>query len=153
MTGKPGFALLLWLAVVTPGAAGEHAACTDPAHDWQSLSATELRTIAAHCSAAPFMALNYHRAYLRDLLGEDAAVAGLITWTTFERQPVMAAHAVHMLLLEQLASLYYPGVAERVAFLNAEYEIGNEIAELWLHGYGTLATRLSEQRTDSTPIR
>lgn len=28
--------------------------------------------------------------------------------------------------------------------LNAEYEIRNEIAELWMRGYGTLATRLSK---------
>lgn len=153
MTGKPGFALILWLVFAAPGKAAGPAACTDPAHDWLALSAAELRAVAGRCTAPPFKALNYHRAYFRDLLGEDAAMAGLITLTRIERQPVMASHAVHMLLLEQLAALYYPGVAERVDFLNAEYEIRNEIAELWLHGYGTLATRLSEQQTNSRPFR
>ncbi|HUT41542.1 MAG TPA: hypothetical protein VM011_09390 [Gammaproteobacteria bacterium] len=52
----------------------------------------------------------------------------------------MESHGLHMLLLDQLAPPYYPSVWERVAFLNAEYGIRNEIAELLLRGYGKLAT-------------
>jgi len=42
---------------------------------------------------------------------------------------------------------------EHAAFLSAEYEITDRIAELWLRGYGTLAARLSELHTSNTPAR
>ena len=153
MTGKPGLVLALWLAAAATSDAGEHAACADPAYEWHALTADELRAIAGDCRSGAFAELNYHRAYFRDLLGENAAVSGLISYPAFGKEPNMEAHAVHMLLLEQLAPLYFPSITERVAFLNTEYEIRNEIAELWLHGYGTLATRLSEQHTRNTHAR
>ncbi|MGB5473859.1 MAG: hypothetical protein WBQ78_10330 [Gammaproteobacteria bacterium] len=152
MAGKPGFILALWLAAAGTCCGDEHATCTDTDYDWHALATDALRTIAGNCRSGAFAELNYHRAYLQDLLGENAAVSGLISYPA-AREPNMESHAVHMLLLEQLAPLYYPSARERAAFLNAEYEIRNEIAELWLRGYGTLATRLSEQRTHNTPAR
>lgn len=150
MTGKRELLLALWLMSAGLCSAADHPACREPAYDWLALTPGELRSIAATCSTPSFGELNYHRAYLRDLLGEDAAVAGLISWTAIERQPAMESHGVHMLLLEQLAPLYLETMQERVAFLNAEYEVRNEIAELWLRGYGTLAARLSERHTSNT---
>ncbi|MEZ5543123.1 MAG: hypothetical protein R3F42_13955 [Pseudomonadota bacterium] len=150
MNGRSACLLALWLTAVSRCAAAEHPACTDPAFDWYALSPGELRAIAGSCSSTAFTELNYQRAYLTDLLGEDAAAAGLISWSTFERQPDMASHGIHMLLLEQLAPLYIAAVPERLALLNQEYEIRNEIAELWLRGYGTLATRLRELHSQNS---
>lgn len=153
MTRAAGLVLAFWLALAGHCRAAEHAACHDPSHEWYTLSPEALRGIAASCTSASFAELNYQRAYMRDLLGEDAAVSGLISWTTLERAPRMEAHGVHMLLLEQLSPLYFASVTERVAFLNAEYEIRNEIAELWLRGYGTLATRLSDRHSRNEAAR
>jgi len=153
MSGKPGFMLALWLAAAVACASDEPAACSDTGHDWYTLAASELRTIAARCTSPAFADLNYNRAYYLDLLDEDAAVSGLIPYSSVENQPDMESFGVYMLLIEQLAPLYYPSTRDRVAFLNAEYEIRNEISELWLHGYGTLAARRSEQHSNNTAGR
>jgi len=153
MTEKPGLMLALWLAAAGACASDEHAACIDTGYDWYTLSATELRAIAGQCTSRPFAALNYQRAYYHDLLDENAAMSGLIPYSTAESQPGLESFGMHMLLLEQLAPLYFPSVNDRVAFLNAEYEIRSEIAELWLRGYGTLAARLSERHSGNTSNR
>jgi hypothetical protein len=153
MCGKPGLLLALCLVATGACADDEEAACTETTYDWSAQSAAALRTIAGRCNTRPFTELNYHRAYYLDLLGEDAAAAGLISYSVADSQPSMESFGVHMLLVEQLAPLYFPSGRERVAFLNSEYELMNEIAELWLHGYGTLATRLSERHSHNAPSR
>ncbi len=153
MYGKPGFMLVLWLAGAGAYAGDEPVACSETGHDWYTLPASELRTIAGRCTSRAFADLNYNRAYYRDLLDENAAVSGLIPYSSGESQPNMESFGVYMLLIEQLAPLYFPSVTDRVAFLNAEYDIRNEISELWLHGYGTLAARRSEQHSNNATTR
>jgi hypothetical protein len=52
-----------------------------------------------------------------------------------------------MVVMEYLARHYFPTAAGQLSFLNREYEINNEIAELWLRGYNNLATHLSDLHT------
>jgi len=153
MPGRMGVLLALCLVATGACADDQQAACTDTAFDWSGLSSTELRAIARQCDSRPFAELNYHRAYYRDLLSENAAVSGLISYSVADSQPSMESFGVHMLLVEQLAPLYLDSMPERVAFINTEYELMNEIAELWLHGYGTLANRLSEKHSRISPAR
>jgi hypothetical protein len=64
----------------------------------------------------------------------------------------MTGKPVLTLVLWPAAVSAYAG-DEHTAFLNAEYEITNRIAKLWLRDYGTLAARLSEQHPGNTPAR
>ncbi|MGB5261590.1 MAG: hypothetical protein WBO34_13865 [Gammaproteobacteria bacterium] len=130
--------------------AAEHAACTDTGHDWFHLSAVDLREIAGTCKSGRFAELNYHRAYYRDLLSEGAATSSLIDYARSEGRANFSAYTFHMLLTEQMARHYYPTTASRLAFLIGEYEVNNEIAELWLRGYNNLANRLSELHSRRT---
>jgi hypothetical protein len=130
--------------------ADEHAACTDTAHDWFRLSAVELRAIAGTCKSGRFSELNYHRAYYRDLVSEGEATSSLIDYARSEGRANFSAYTFHMLLTEQMARHYYPATASRLAYLIREYEVNNEIAELWLRGYNNLANRLSELHSRRT---
>ena len=127
--------------------AEEHAACTDTTHNWFPLSAFELRKIAHSCKSGDFAELNYHRAYYQDLVSEAAATASLINYARSEGRANFSAFTFHMLLTEQMAHHYYPTTAGQLAFLISEYEVKNEIAELWLRGYNNLANRLSDLHT------
>lgn len=145
--------LLLCIAVcVSPALSGadEHAACTDISYDWFSLPADRLRRIAHSCRSAHFSELNYLRAYHHDLVTEGIATASPISHTRPEGGADFSAYTFHMLLTEQMARHYYPTTAGQLAFLIEEYEVENEIAELWLRGHNNLASRLSELRTRKT---
>lgn len=145
--------LLLCIALcVSPALYGadEHAACTDIAYDWFSLPADELRSIAHACESGRFSELNYLRAYHHDLVTEGVATSSPISFARAESRANFHAYTFHMLLTEQMARHYYPTTAGQLAFLIEEYEVENEIAELWLRGYNNLASRLSELRTRKT---
>ena len=137
--------------------AQEHAACTNTGYDWFTHTAGELRGIASACSSERFSELNFQRAYFRDLVAEGDATSSLIDYARSESRASFSAFVFHMILKEQLARHYYPTTAGQLMFLNREYEINNEIAELWLRGYNNLATRLTElhsnRETDSEPLR
>jgi hypothetical protein len=145
--------LLLWIALcVSPilYGADEHAACTDITYDWFSLPADELRHIAHSCRSGHFSELNYLRAYHHDLVNEGVVTSSAISFARPESRANFRAYTFHMLLTEQMARHYYPTTAGQLAFLIEEYEVENEIAELWLRGYNNLANRLSELRTRET---
>jgi hypothetical protein len=122
--------------------ADERSACSDPGYDWYRHSPLELRRIASQCNTRLYSELNYHRAYYLDLLRESEAVSGVISWSDNGSAASATAHKLYMQLVEQLAPLYYTSDEELAAWLVSEYEIRNEIAELWLRGYGVLAERL-----------
>jgi hypothetical protein len=130
--------------------AGEHAACTDISYDWFSLPADKLRRIAQSCWSRHFSELNYLRAYHHDLVTGGIAPLSPIGNTRPEGGAHFSAYTFHMLLTEQMARHYYPTTAGQLAFLIGEYEVENEIAELWLRGYHNLASRLSELRSRKT---
>ena len=125
----------------------EHPVCTDTSYDWSSYTAKRLRELAASCQSARFAELNFHRAYYRDLVSESTAAASLIDYHRSEGRANLRAYAFHMLLTEQMARHYFPTTAGQLSFLIGEYEMKNEIAELWLRGYNNLANRLSELQT------
>ena len=127
--------------------AQEHAACTTTGYDWFTHTAGELRKIAAACKSQRFAELNFHRAYYRDLVAEGDATASLIDYARSDSRANFSAYVFHMVLMEQLARHYHPTTAGQLSFLNREYEINNEIAELWLRGYNNLAMRLSEMHS------
>ncbi|MBT8117532.1 MAG: hypothetical protein KJO66_06840 [Gammaproteobacteria bacterium] len=148
--------LLLCIALcISPTLCGadEHAACTDIAYDWFSLPADELRSIAHACKSGRFSELNYLRAYHHDLVTGGIAASSPTSVALVRNHANFSAYTFHMLLTEQMARHYYPTMAGQLAFLIEEYEVENEIAELWLRGYDNLASRLSELRTRKTEIK
>ena len=88
--------------------------------------------------------LNALMPYYRDLVDESETTSSLIHYSRSRSRTSLRAHRVLMLMIEELAPLYYTDTREQLFFLNRQYEINNEIAELWLRGYGNLATRLSD---------
>ena len=147
MTRKILLCLAFCLNCTRLQGAEPHPACNDTTYDWLMHSAAELRRLAAGCRSPRFSELNFHRAYFRDLVTEGNATASLIDYAPSESRANFGAYVVHMLLMEQLARHYYPTTAGQLLFLNSEYEINNEIAELWLRGYNNLALRLSEMHS------
>jgi hypothetical protein len=116
-------------------------------YNWFDHDADEMRHIASTCESDHFSELNFHRAYYIDLVNEATATAGLIDYVHTETRANLGAYKFHMMLAEQLARHLYPTRIGQLLFLNGEYEVNNEIAELRLRGYTNLADRLSALQT------
>lgn len=137
--------MALTLAVDGVAAAQEHPACSDLGYRHQIHSSKELRGIAESCQAKPIANLYYNRAYHVDLVAEGRGLAGLITYSPANGRAHFDAYRLYMAMLEELAPAWYPDPAERIAFLNSEYDRRGEIARLRLRGYDHLADRLERE--------
>lgn len=139
--------LLIALALSGSGAAlaQEHPACHDLGYRYEAHASEELRRIAASCASKPAAKLYYNRAYHADLVVEGRTLAGLIAYSPAHGGARFEAYRLYMGLLEQLAPVWYPDPAERIAFLNSEYDRRGEIARLRLRGYDHLADRLERE--------
>ena len=135
--------IALFLASLNVQGADIHTACNTVTYNWFNHSAEEMRQIASSCETGYFSELNFHRAYYIDLVNEATATAGLIDYVRTENRANLGAYKFHMMLAEQLARHLYPTRIGQLLFLNGEYEVNNEIAELRLRGYSNLADRLS----------
>jgi len=135
--------ITLLFASLNAQGADDHAACNTVTYNWFDHSSDELRHIASTCESGYFSELNFHRAYYIDLVNEATATAGLIDYVRTENRANLSAYKFHMMLAEQLARHLYPTRVGQLLFLNGEYEVNNEIAELRLRGYNNLADRLS----------
>lgn len=144
MNGRTALAVVFLFSACGNAAAVEHGACIDTGYHWQQHDPDELRRIAGQCSKPLFSDLNYHRAYYLDLAKESEKLAGLVSWSYSESSANSRAHILYMQMVEQLAPHYYSSDEALAAWLVSEYEFRNEVAELWLHGYGNIAERLSE---------
>ena len=145
--------LLLWIALCISFnlyGADEHVACTEIEYDWFRLSADELRSIADSCRSGHYSELNYLRAYHLALVNEDVAASPSNSLARPDSHANFSSYTFFMLLTEQMARHYYPTTASQLAFLIEEYEVENEITELWLRGYNNLASHLNELRTRET---
>ncbi len=138
------FCAITCLAAIRPLAAAEPSACTDPGFDWISHTPAELRLLANQCETDAFAELNYHRAYFRELTREADTAAELIDFSRSSSRTNFENYVFYIMLVEKLAPLYYHTEAAQLAMLNNEYEVNNEIAELWLRGYDNLVARLTE---------
>lgn len=144
------FCAVTCLAATRPLAAAEPRACIDPGYDWFSHTSAELRLLADQCTTDAFTELNYHRAYFRDLTSEADAAAELIDFSRSSSRANFENYAFYIMLVEKLAPLYFQTAAAQLEMLNNEYEINNEIAELWLRGYDNLVARLTELHSRRT---
>ena len=135
--------IALLVASLNAHAADEQTACNTVTYDWFGHSADEMRHIASTCESGHFSELNVHRARYIDLVNEGAATAGLIDYVRTENRANFSVYKFHMLLAEHVARHLYPTRIGQLLFLNGEYEVNNEIAELRLRGYSDLADRLS----------
>ena len=142
--------IALLVASLNAHGADEHAACNTVTYDWYDHSADEMRHIASTCESGHFSELNFHRACFIDLVNEGAATAGLIDYVRTENRANFSAYKFHMMLAEHVARHLYPTRIGQLLFLNGEYEVNNEIAELRLRGYSNLADRLSALQTRRT---
>ena len=134
--------MLLTLAASRTVLAQEHHACSDLIYHFDSHASEELRTIAASCKSKPIANLYYNRAYHAELVAEATSLAGLITYSDNSSRVRFMAYRLYMALLEQMAPIWYPDSAARVAFLNHEYDRRVEIAGLRLRGYDQVADHL-----------
>ncbi len=134
--------IVLFLTTSGPLHADGHPACSDPDYPYHARTSSELRTIAASCKSAPVANLYYNRAYYAELVSEATTLAELIAYYDNSSSVHLEASRLYMTLLEQLAPVWYPDPATRVAFLNREYDHHAEIAALRLKGYDRMADRL-----------
>jgi hypothetical protein len=127
--------------------AGEHPACQDLAYDYHANSAAGLREIARTCHDPAIARLYYNRAYHLDLIHRAREQSDLISYSsrsgqylaTPERVRQMESYQLYMALIEAMAPRWFDDPAERIAFLNEEYDRHGELAELRLKGYDHLA--------------
>lgn len=139
------FVKLLMLVTLTASGiarAQEHHACRNAVYEYHGHTSEELRTIAATCKSTPVANLYYNRAYHADLVSEAATLAGLIAYSDDSSRTRFEAYRLYIALLEQLAPIWYPDPAARIAFLNREYDHRVEIAGLRLLGYDHVADHI-----------
>ncbi|MFC1685341.1 hypothetical protein ACFL0R_07740 [Pseudomonadota bacterium] len=135
--------VLLFVAGVC--VAGERPACSNPAYDYATQDTDGLRRIAASCEQEAISELFYHRAYHAGLLAEAELLSQLIPYEGGRHETLVETHFLYMALVEELAKVWYPNLGERVAFLNDEYQLQNEVVELRLHGFDHLADHLVQK--------
>ena len=134
--------MLLTLLASAPALAQEHPACRNVAYHYETHTPEELRSIAKSCKTVPIANLYYNRAYHADLVTEATTLARLIAYSDNSSNVHFEAYRLYMALLEQMAAIWYPDSADRVAFLNREYDQRVEIAGLRLRGYDHVAEHL-----------
>jgi hypothetical protein len=145
MKNRVFFLLGLFLLGAAPLCAEEHPACQNLDYRFERHSAPELRQIAASCTSAPLATLYSYRAEHLEMVEESEMFASMLSYSRTGDAHSAESYRIYIGLIESFAPLYYPEPAQRVAFLNSEYERVSEIAELRLMGYDNLADRLERE--------
>jgi len=136
---------ILTLLLAGPLQAAEHEACRNPDSAHQGLSADALGAIARSCSEPAVARLFQRREVHQRLLASSRILARVESASRAIHGGNPESVRLYMALVEVMAPIWYPGRTERIAFLTAEYERRNRIAELRLRGYEHAAARLERE--------
>jgi len=139
-TVKEVFITVLLLCSVTPTWA--HHNCPDLATSHEQFTSNELKNIATACKSESIKQLFYNRAYHKELISESRYLFRLIPHSEQNSNHRLYAYHIYISMIEAMAPIWYPDAEARAQFLNNEYELQNEIAELRINGYDQLADRL-----------
>lgn len=118
--------------------------CLEDKAETLSMTATELRNIAAKCEQRQMARLYYNRAYHKDLLKEGGSMTQLISYRGEPLQQTMETYRLYIAMIEIFAQHAFPQLEARATYLNNVYDKYDEVARLRLRGYDKTADVLEK---------
>lgn len=139
--------VLLAMLSLAPAHAADTTVCTSEGLEFLSLSARELAAVAGDCDDPALRSLFRRRARHQQIVSSFRILSRLHMGPQARYGTDPDAVRMHMALVEALAPNWFPERAERVRFLNAQYEHRIRVADLRLKGHDLAAARLEREFT------